>query len=314
MQTVRSGLKSSLRWLIVGLVLFFLIKTLKDHWQEVVAIRIDAPGYACLAIALGITLSAHIVAGWVWSWILQSLNQPVLAAWGIKTYLQTNIAKYLPGNIWHFYGRISAATQIGVPAEIAIVSVLLEPLLMAIAALLMALLGVQPLLLTYGWLAQLLPLVGLGLGLAIVHPRFLNPLVGYLAKLKQKAAGASQSITPPMKRYPLKPLLGELGFLGLRSLGFILTLTAIVPLSLNQVPLVVSAFALAWLVGFVIPGLPGGVGVFEAVVVALLSSGSALLGQRFSTGELLSVAAVYRFVNTLAELAGAGLVTVDDRR
>ena len=313
MQAARSRLKASLRWLILGLVLFFLIKTLKDHWQEVAAIRIEAPGYACLAIALGITLCAHIFAGWVWSWILQTLNQPTTAVWGIKVYLQTNIAKYLPGNIWHFYGRVLAAKEIGVPAEIAIVSVLLEPLLMVIAALLMALIGEQQILAAFGLVAQLLAIAGLGFGLTILHPRFLNPLIGHLAKLKQKTVG-SQPITSPLKRYPIRLILGELGFLGLRGIGFVLTFLAIAPLPVSQFPMVMAAFALAWLTGFVIPGLPGGIGVFEAVMVALLSSGIALSGQRFSTGELLSIVALYRFVNTLAEVAGAGLVTLADRR
>ena len=314
MQAVQSRLKASFRWLILGLVLFFLIKTLKDHWQEVAAIQIDASGYVCLAIALSVTLCAHIFAGWVWSWILQMLNQPATAVWGIKVYLQTNIAKYLPGNVWHFYGRISAAKEIGVPVEVAIVSVLLEPLLMMIAALLMALMGVQQILSAYGQGAQLLPMIGLGLGLAIVHPRFLNPLIGSVAQLKQKATGVSQSMTSPIKHYPIRLLLGELGFLGLRGSGFILTFLAIAPLPISQFAIVMAAFGLAWLTGFVIPGLPGGIGVFEAVMVALLSSGSALLEPRFSTGELLSVVALYRFVNTLAEVVGAGLVTLDDRR
>ncbi len=314
MQAVRSRFKAFLRWLILGLVLFFLAKTFKDHWQEVAAIRIDAVGYACLTISLGVTLLAHVFAGWVWSWTLQLLNQPVMGAWSVKVYLQTNLAKYLPGNVWHFYGRISAATKIGIPAEIAIASVLIEPLLMVVAALLIALIGVQQIAAVYGWVAQLLLGVILIGVLAIVHPRFLNPLIGWLAKVKQKASGSSQTITLPMKRYPIQPLLGELGFVGLRGIGFILTFLAIEPLSPDQFPAVMEAFALAWLTGFVIPGLPGGIGVFEAVAIALLSQGSAFLGQGFSTGELLSVLALYRFVNTFAEVAAAGLVTLDDRR
>ncbi len=313
MQTVLSYLKTSLRWVILGLVLFFLAKTLKDHWQEVAAIRINAGGYACLTIALGVTLSAHIFAGWVWSWVLQALNQSVTGVWSVKVYLRTNIAKYLPGNVWHFYGRISAATKTGVAVEIAIASVLLEALLMVVAALLIALIGVQQIASVYGWGAQLLLVVVLMIVFAIVHPRFLNPLVGYLTKLKQKASGSSQAISSPMKRYPIQPLLGELGFLGLRGIGFILTFLAIVPLPLDQFPIVMGAFALAWLTGFVIPGLPGGIGVFEAVAIALLSQGSAFLGQRFPAGELLSVLALYRFVNTLAEVSGAGLVILNDR-
>lgn len=314
MQAVRSRLKASLRWLILGLVLFFLAKTLKDHWQEVAAIRVDAVGYACLTISLGVTLLAHILAGWVWSWVLQALDHPVSGVWSVRVYLQTNLAKYLPGNVWHFYGRISAATKTDIPVEIAIVSVLLEPLLMVVAALSIALIGVQQIAAVYGWVSQLLLMVGLAIVLAIVHPRFLNPLVGYLSKLKQKAPSSSQLISVPMKRYPIQPLLGELGFLGLRGIGFILTFLAIVPLSPQQFPIVMGVFALAWLTGFVIPGLPGGIGVFEAVAIALLSQGSAFLGQRFLAGELLSVLALYRFVNTLAEVAGAGLVTLDDRR
>ena len=47
--------------------------------------------------------------GWVWGWILRELDQPVSVPWSIATYLKTNIAKYLPGNIWQFYGRVVAA-------------------------------------------------------------------------------------------------------------------------------------------------------------------------------------------------------------
>ena len=45
----------------------------------------------------------------------------------------------LPGNIWHFYGRIAATKQVGIKVEVAILSVLIEPLLMAAAALAIAL-------------------------------------------------------------------------------------------------------------------------------------------------------------------------------
>jgi len=60
---------------------------------------------------------------------LDSLNQPVTSSQFVQIYLQTNIAKYLPGNVWH-YGRISAV-KAGVSGSAATLSVLLEPLLMA---------------------------------------------------------------------------------------------------------------------------------------------------------------------------------------
>ncbi|MBW4442503.1 MAG: flippase-like domain-containing protein [Plectolyngbya sp. WJT66-NPBG17] len=279
--------KSALRWLILTTVVFFLFQSLQKHWQEVTKLRIDAAGVACLAIAIGVTLFAHIFAGFVWSWILRFLSYRVSGSWGAQTYLKTNIAKYLPGNVWHFYGRIRAAKQIGIPIAPATLSILLESLLMAGAACLFAIAGFHT------WLQGA---IAIGILIAI-HPIFLNLLLKQVGKLKQS--------TPiRLERYPLLPLLGEIGFLGLRSIGFVLTFLTLRPISGAELPLLISGFAWAWLLGFLIPGLPGGVGVFEAISVALL-------GQAFPSGQVLGAVVLYRFVNTLAEGIGAGLAAID---
>ena len=128
-------MKKIFRWLILGGTLFFLLKALKDNWLGVSAIRISANGWLILVAATVITLLAHIWAGWIWTWVLRELNQTVSSPEFIQVYLKTNIAKYLPGNIWHYYGRIMAAKNANVPTNIATLSVLLEPLLMLAAAL-----------------------------------------------------------------------------------------------------------------------------------------------------------------------------------
>ncbi|MEO0869690.1 MAG: hypothetical protein AAFY17_14895 [Cyanobacteria bacterium J06642_11] len=100
--------KRILRWLLFGGILFFLAKTLKDHWQEVQTLQLTGSTWALLTVALGITLIAHIWSGWVWHWILRTIGQPRDGRWSTAVYLKTNIAKYLPGNVWHFYGRVRA--------------------------------------------------------------------------------------------------------------------------------------------------------------------------------------------------------------
>lgn len=288
--------------------MFFLAKALKDHWQEVATIRIDAAGWATLAIAVGVTLLAHTWSGWVWTWILHELNQPVNSSQFVQIYLKTNIAKYLPGNVWHYYGRISAAKTAGVPASAATLSVLLEPLLMAAAALVMVLLGIQPLAMNSRVTLQVLPMLGLATVLMAVHPWFLNMAIRFSCRLKFKATGSNAIDANAFKlvRYPLLPLLGEFGFIGLRGTGFLLTLLALQPLELNQIPLLLGVFSLAWLLGLVIPGAPGGLGVFEATAIALLE-------QRFSPGFVISAIALYRLVSILAEAIGAGLAWLDER-
>ena len=301
MKILFSHLKPYLRWLILGIALFFLAKQFKDHWQEIVAIEISQTGWMFLVLAIGVTLSAHIWSGCVWLLILREFRQPIRKRWGLQIYLTTNIAKYLPGNIWHYYGRIRAIKQSGVTLQAATFSVLLEPLLMASAALSLALISYQ----NQYWVLQLFCLIIVSIG---IHPRVLNPLLKYLQKIKFK----NQSVDPipalPCKlhRYPLKPLLGEVGFLGLRCSGFVLTLLALIPLNVHHLPILLGSYSLAWLVGLIVPGAPGGLGVFEATAVALL-------GQQFSAGILLSAIAFYRLVSIVAETVGAFFAEVDAR-
>lgn len=304
MKKIWSRLKASTRWLVLGGTLLFLTSSLVDHFWEVAAIRISPVGWALLIIALGITLLAHTWAAWVWTWILRELNQRVRSALLIQIYLKTNIGKYLPGNVWHYYGRAMAAKATGISASTANLSVLLEPLLMAAAALII-------ILATTLWgsgllLLKLLQLLSLAVVLVVVHPRFLNPVISLASRVKAKK---SPTIDAPLKlsRYPFIPLLGEFGFLGLRCSGFMLTLAAFQPFDGTQVPLIVSAFSFAWLLGLVVPGAPGGLGVFEATAIGVLQ-------QSFSSGTLISALAVFRLVSIIAEAAAAGLAWLDERR
>jgi len=312
MKSTLSRLKPLIRWVILGASVFFLVGILRRNWQSVTSFRLDDAGWACLAIALGITLSAHICAGWVWSQTLRrDFQQSVDSGDLMQAYLQTNIAKYLPGNIWHYYGRINAATAAGASLEIATVTVLLEPLLMAAAAFLVALLTSQTVVSRYGTVGLWLQWLGLFGVLLAIHPRVLNPVMAYLSSLKQKTASFPEntpSVKPSVKlvRYPILPLVGALSFVLLRGGGFLVTFWAIAPFNRDQILLLLSGFSLSWLVGLIVPGAPGGIGVFEATAIALL-------GHDFPLGLLLGSVALYRLVSVASEAMGAGLAWLDQQ-
>jgi glycosyltransferase 2 family protein len=302
-------MKQFLRWLILGGTLFFVAKALKDHWAGVTAIEINATGWAILAIATSVTLLAHTWAGWIWTWVLQDLNQPVPSAQFIQVYLKTNIAKYLPGNVWHYYGRIVAAKNANVSAGAATLSVLLEPLLMAAAAfIIFVVFGSQFAANQTNLAIKIFQFLILIVVLCAVHPKFLNPVIRFLNKLKNRksANNTQQNVALRLERYPVRPLLGEFGFLTLRSLGFILTILAISPVNLSQIPLLVGAFSFAWLLGLVVPGAPGGLGVFEATAIALLQD-------RFPAAVVISAIALYRLISILAETLGAAFALLHER-
>ncbi|MEO1402718.1 MAG: YbhN family protein [Cyanobacteria bacterium J06635_1] len=291
-------LKPYLSWVIVGGTSFFVIKALKDHWQEVAALQVTAASWACFAIALGLTLLAHIWCGWAWHWILQTFDQSFSGIWGIQVYLRTNLAKYLPGNVWHFYGRVRAVQEKGASTGVAILSVAMEPLLMAAAALAIASVSSWDF-----WLLRLGVLIAVLLG---VHPRLFNPVLKKMGQSKAKGLSKDRAggESIQLRHYPVKPFLGELGFVGLRGAGFMFTVLALQPLTGSQLMPLLGGFSLAWLLGLVVPGAPGGIGVFEAVAIALL-------GSQFTAAPLLSSIAFYRLISTLAEVMGAGLIWLD---
>ncbi|WP_071517225.1 lysylphosphatidylglycerol synthase domain-containing protein [Geitlerinema sp. PCC 9228] len=296
MKQIGKRLKSFLRWAVLGATLFFLATTFKDRWQEVAAVRVSSQGGMLLAAAFAITLVAHVWSALVWGWILREFQQVVPLGWAVRVFLQTNIAKYLPGNVWHFYGRVVASQSKGLSVGAAALSVVVEPLLMAAAALAIAVTSTQ----VQGRLGIQIPIL-----LAIlmgVHPRILNPIVHWLGKAKTKIRNQTDApaTTFRLQRYPLLPLLGELIFVGLRGTGFLVAFWAFQSVPAAQFSLVISAFSFAWLLGLVIPGAPGGMGVFEATSLALLDGS-------FSPALVLVCVAFYRVISILAEAAGAGM-------
>jgi uncharacterized membrane protein YbhN (UPF0104 family) len=302
-------MKKIVRWLILGGTLFFLLKALKDNWLGVSAIRISANGWLILVAATVITLLAHIWAGWIWTWVLRELNQTVSSPEFIQVYLKTNIAKYLPGNIWHYYGRIMAAKNANVPTNIATLSVLLEPLLMLAAALIIIVLfGSELVVNNLKFNLIILQFLALIIVLNILHPRFLNPAIKLLDRWKNKKSNGENQLINSfiIKRYPVKPLLGELVFLGLRCAGFILTMLALTSLTWAQIPLLVGAFSCAWVLGLVVPGAPGGLGVFETTAMLLLQ-------YHFPAALVISAIALYRLISIIAETVGATLASLFER-
>lgn len=305
---ILSVLKPYLRWFILGVTFFFLLTTLKANWQEVTKVKVDLQGWLLLTAGLGITLLAHIWSGWVWTWILAAFQQSLVGRRGICVYLTTNIAKYLPGNVWHFYGRINAVSKSGGSLSVATLSVLLEPLLMAVAALIIALIstGLDWLKTDVSWkigsiyisqqwqiAIQIISLIAVLVG---IHPRILNPLMHWLSRKKTATKNVDRV---NFNRYPIVPLLGEIGFVIFRGIGFVLTLMAIAPILPQQIPQLMSAFSFAWLLGLIVPGAPGGMGIFEATIITLIPS------SQFSIAIILTTVAYFRVESILAEAVAA---------
>ncbi len=284
-------IKVGLQWLVSLVTLLFLLRAFLIHWDNFITVTLQGSDYLIIALSLLMTTLAFTWSGWVWGWILGVLHHPVPARWSVPVYLVTNLGKYLPGNIWQYVGRVQSAFAIGIPRPVAAVSVILEPLLMLAAAAVWVLIS---------RMSGPISLIGcLGI-LLMLHPRILNRILKRIpSQNNSEQKDRDQQRPIRLRQYPWLPFLGEVGFIGLRGLGF---LTVIIPLGLPvqwiQVPSLIGSFAFAWAAGLVVPGAPGGLGVFETTLLVVLESD-------YPTGILLRCVALYRVVSMTSEVVGA---------
>lgn len=297
---------------ITLLSLGFLLAALMGHGRQMLQLSLDGQGWLWLLLGVGVSLLSLVANGLGLGVVLRWLDLRPRWIPLLQLYLSTNLRKYLPGGIWHLTSRLqrlrSPAGPLEAPASLALAlaAVLLDPLVAAVAAL-----ALTPL---AGWqggraLLGLVPLL-------LLWPRWLTPLLRRLElrqtrRLQLDGAfdPAGADALPPVLStalggYPLLPLGAQLGFVLLRFLGFACCVLAFDLHTSLSWPGWLAGFALAWTVGLVVPGAPGGLGVFEAAL--LLRFANAI-----PEAPLLAIALSYRLVVTLADLLAAGLVQLD---
>jgi uncharacterized membrane protein YbhN (UPF0104 family) len=297
----------------------FLLAALLGHGRQLLQLSLDGQGWCWLLLGVGLSLLSLVANSMAWGMCLRWLGHEPRWLVAIVLYLSSNLRKYLPGGVWHLLARLQAlkakpdhdapvlAQPLSTPQ--ALVAVLLDPLLAAVAALALVWLG--------GWQA------GLGLlclaPLLLLLPRWLNPL---MQRLEQQRARqlvqrglleeTTEALPTALVGYPWQPLVAELGFVLVRFSGFACCVQAFdLSFALGWGGWL-AGFAIAWTAGLVVPGAPGGLGVFEAVLLLRLAA-------VVPEAPLLAVAISYRLVSTLADLiaaltARADLADVRNRR
>ncbi len=291
-------LKKFFRYFIFGITFFFLIKTIGDNWQKILNLELTSYIFFIVFISIIINAIAHIFAAWVWTWILGLFNCQLKGLSAIKIYLITNISKYIPGNIWHFVGRVKGIQNHGDSLALATFPVILEPLLMAIAALFITIFSVSLgiLEIKFSPLIFSILIIFIFIILTAINPQIINPVLRKLAESKSSVETAIK-----LNKYPLLPLLGEVIFLLLRGCAFLILMTPFIELNLSLIPQILTAFSFAWLLGLIVPGAPGGLGIFEASAIASLDP------TIFPRDIVIVILALFRFSSIIAETITAYL-------
>lgn len=208
----------------------------------------------------GLTLQ-FVGAGW-WQ-VLVSLGDRTL---DLNTALaivgRTQIYKYLPTNLLHMAGRIAEARIRGTSTTSLIIAQVFEFFLLASAAALVS--G------AFGW--HLIKEQAHQLPLSPIDILCVTTLLGVFGVVAMRWARHGKPIGE-IRLSPTNCVLALLCYCVFFLLNGVLLKTlslAVDGLAISVLQLV-GIGAAAWLIGFIVPGAPGGLGVREAAMIAALS-------------------------------------------
>jgi uncharacterized membrane protein YbhN (UPF0104 family) len=245
-----------------------------------IAALLYATGCTLLALAWWFLLSAFTSAS--------PSAMPVAAA-----YATSQFAKYLPGNVAHYFARHAMLRRLQLPHGGLIAAAGLEAGCLVVAAMVWAVPAAGVMLSRWlhvpaGWLMVAL-IVGGVVGLVLL-------------RLAARHTRLGQWIVLERPLFVLWAVGAHVGFFGVMALSLIVVAAAIPDIQAGAWQLTGVATT-SWLAGFVVIGSPAGLGVREAVFAGLLHGTT-------SEASALLLAGAFRVVTFLGDLGffAAGLL------
>ena len=290
--------KLNIKFFITLICLAFIGNSIYGNFDALTNQRINLEGISWLLIAIFFSFLSIIINAFAWKLLINSLGCDSEKLNIIEIFLNTNIYKYLPGGIWHFVSRYKSL-RLNFSIEKSVESILLEPLLMLVSGLIFIPLGnfsIYIYILCWSSTLVFLP------GFRKFTIKKLKSIKGTIFANDDKVnvsnlVNIKQNISTKIF-YPYKSLFVEMIFILFRFFGFLCCLNAFSIGSLISQGQLISTFSLAWILGLIVPAAPGGLGVFESVILFGL-------GSNLPEATLLAALLFYRLVATVSDIFAA---------
>lgn len=220
---------------------------LHEHAGEIDLSRFGFMSWGVLGLLALLYGAANVLLARAWWCQLAFFEVRIGWPWALKAYGLSQLAKYVPGNIFHLAGRQALGMAAGLPARPLAKSAAWELGSIAVAGALFGLLALPLIWPAMNSPAATLMFVCLLTVMCLVTARVLSRSVAY-------------------------GLLWQAAFLALSGFVFIGTLALVTDhTQLTSIaPAICGAYVVAWLVGLLTPGAPAGVGIREMVLLFLL--------------------------------------------
>lgn len=261
-------------------------------------------GPPSLVLALVFTVGNVLLSAAAWRSVLADLGSALPVRATGHVFLVGQLGKYLPGSLWHVVAQVELAADHGVSRRRSASATVVHVVIVFTTALLLGVAG-------FALVPDLLPLGYWWLGLGVVplllllFPPVLNRVLDRVLAVARRPP-LEHTISHAGAWRTTAWAFGSWAAIGLQMLVLV-SRVGNIDLSVRLVVLAVTAFALAWCVGFVTFISPAGAGAREAALLLMLSG-------VMSPGRALLVAIVSRVLMTAADLSLAGLALLLHRR
>ena len=288
-------------WVLQGVlalaVIAFVWRSAARHWDEFRALEFPVdlrPGWIALAGAIVLVTYALLVAAWravIRGWGERLAYRPALRIWTVS-----NLGRYLPGKVWSVAGLAVLAQREGV-AGWASVGAAITMQAIAVGS------GVAI-------SAATVPGTLSGPGI-LIATTIAATTVAALAMPRAVAIVARLTGRPDLRPLPMRAVLLAGAATSLSWLGYGLAFWCLARGTLGAtslgLPPAIGVFAAGYVAGLLALFAPGGVGVREAVFIALLAPS-------VGSGGAIVLGLASRVLLTLTEVAAALLGLLMGRR
>lgn len=285
--------------LSLAAIVFVIVKLVNLKPQidfEINRSRLIAAGF----IGIIISVIANILLGLIWSSTIYTFSDKSsrgIIKKGCCTYLKANLSKYIPGNIFQYVERNLFLSESGLSQILIAVSSAFEILGLLLAGVILSVIlnrsGIYEIINSSftGFSTALI------IGIIAVIVTGIVLFIAFLMKNAKFREGIKRAVKPDaLLKFAVNIILYALV---LMLIGTILVisyygLTGIMPDS-RTIFMLLGAYIVSWIAGFIIIGAPGGMGIRE-LVLTLVITDKALLS------IILPAAVIQRIITVIGDV------------
>ncbi len=303
-------MKKFISTIIVCLLFVYLILKIINNIDALQTLTFHTSPLKMLILVLSV-ISIYLSNIFSWHLITKSLKTKLTLKKNLYIWMISNLSRLIPGGIWQYPGRVLLMVNKKIKKSTAISAVTLEGLLTVSMGTMVFMMS-----LSFWRLPKSYEVYQQYLLFTLFSPIFIFVIFNkkFMRLIKKQLA----KITPKARLLNKIPSIGKEWIIPL-SIAFImrficigtalfLLLIIFLPLQLAALPAIIGIYAISWLIGYLAVFAPGGLGVTEGVLAALLSI-------YMSTGQAALFAILFRVVLFIGEAVFlASALTLESHR